>query len=62
MSRFIGRVWQFFHEEEGPTAVEYALILSAIIAVCLLGIQSVGVVARNSLNNSANQISKQMGS
>src|SRR5262249_21026013 len=32
----------FFSEEDGPTAVEYAVMLALIIVVCLLAITSIG--------------------
>ncbi|MGL4461259.1 MAG: Flp family type IVb pilin [Planctomycetia bacterium] len=33
---------QFLREEDGPTAVEYAVLLSLIIVVCLSAIKLVG--------------------
>ena len=32
----------FFSEEDGPTAVEYAVMLALIIVVCLVAITSIG--------------------
>jgi pilus assembly protein Flp/PilA len=36
------QVVAFYHEEDGPTAVEYAVMLALIIVVCLLAITSIG--------------------
>ncbi|MCA9072457.1 MAG: Flp family type IVb pilin [Planctomycetaceae bacterium] len=36
------RLKRFLKSEEGPTAVEYAIMLAMIVLVCLLAIQAVG--------------------
>jgi pilus assembly protein Flp/PilA len=33
---------RFLHEEDGPTAVEYAVMLALIIVVCIVAIGSLG--------------------
>ena len=33
---------RFLKEEDGPTAVEYAVMLALIVVVCLVAIKSVG--------------------
>ena len=38
-------VLRFLTSEDGPTAVEYAVMLGLIVVVCLLAIQSVGTKA-----------------
>jgi pilus assembly protein Flp/PilA len=40
--------------EEGPTAVEYAVMLALIIATCMLAITSLGTSTNNSLTRSGN--------
>lgn len=35
-------VWNFLKSEDGPTAVEYAVMLSLIIIVCVTAIGSLG--------------------
>jgi pilus assembly protein Flp/PilA len=62
MLSLLRNIRNFLNSEDGPTAIEYALILSAILAVCLVAIQSVGTAARNSFNNSATQLSSSVGS
>jgi pilus assembly protein Flp/PilA len=41
-SGFLGGIRRFLASEEGPTAVEYAVMLAFIITVCISAIASVG--------------------
>ena len=41
---------QFLVSDEGPTAVEYAVMLALIVVVCLTAIQAVGTDANNKFN------------
>jgi pilus assembly protein Flp/PilA len=50
------RVQNFLASEEGPTAVEYAVMLSLIIAVCLTAITSIGTKASSVFSKVANSI------
>lgn len=43
-------------DESGPTAVEYAVMLALIIAVCVTAVRAMATSARNSFDNSANAI------
>ena len=43
----------FLENEDGPTAVEYAVMLALIIVVCLTAITSVGTKANSQFNNVA---------
>lgn len=45
MSRFLNRVRDFLRSEDGPTAVEYAVMLALIVIVCLTAIRSIGTNA-----------------
>jgi pilus assembly protein Flp/PilA len=45
MSTLICRVRKFLQSEDGPTAVEYAVMLALIVVVCLTTIQSLGTNA-----------------
>jgi len=40
--KFATRVVEFLKREDGPTAVEYAVMLALIIVVCLTAIAAVG--------------------
>ena len=42
MRRFLHNVVEFMKREDGPTAVEYAVMLSLIIVVCLAAIAVLG--------------------
>lgn len=42
MEKFANNVKQFLVSEDGPTAVEYAVMLALIIVVCLAAIGTVG--------------------
>ena len=47
---------QFLLSEDGPTAVEYAVMLALIIVVCLLAISAVGTAANTTFTNVAASI------
>ena len=42
MKSFMSKVSRFLKSEDGPTAVEYAIMLALIVIVCLTAIQAVG--------------------
>jgi pilus assembly protein Flp/PilA len=56
MQSFIAKLRQFLVSEDGPTAVEYAVMLSLIIVVCLAAITTVGSNASSVFSNVANSI------
>ncbi|MFN9364427.1 MAG: Flp family type IVb pilin [Planctomycetota bacterium] len=45
MQNFVSKVSRFLKSEDGPTAVEYAIMLALIVVVCLTAIQAVGTNA-----------------
>lgn len=45
MKRIADRVIRFLKAEDGPTAVEYAVMLALIIVVCLTAIGTLGTQA-----------------
>ena len=45
MKNFMQKVQRFVKSEDGPTAVEYAIMLALIVIVCLTAIQAVGTNA-----------------
>ncbi|MBW3542198.1 MAG: Flp family type IVb pilin [Planctomycetes bacterium] len=45
MMNFVKSVKRFLKSEDGPTAVEYAVMLALIVIVCLAAIQAVGTNA-----------------
>lgn len=51
MHALIARVQSFLRSEDGPTAVEYAVMLALIVVVCLTTIQAVGTNANATFSN-----------
>ena len=49
-------VQRFLAAEDGPTAVEYAVMLSLIIVVCLAAITTIGSNSSSVFQNTANSI------
>lgn len=56
MLHFAHKVKRFVASEDGPTAVEYAVMLALIIVVCLTAINSLGTNAKTTFNNVAGSI------
>jgi len=50
------KVHRFLVSDDGPTAVEYAVMLALIVIVCLAAIQAIGNNAANTFNNIANEL------
>jgi pilus assembly protein Flp/PilA len=48
MNRLLFSAKRFLASEDGPTAVEYAVMLALIIVVCILAITQLGQTANNS--------------
>jgi pilus assembly protein Flp/PilA len=49
-------------EEDGPTAVEYAVMLALIVAVCLGSVNMLATQTAASFDNSATELSSVLGS
>ena len=47
LSRLALNVVRFLKSEDGPTAVEYAVMLALIIVVCIAAITTLGLNANN---------------
>jgi pilus assembly protein Flp/PilA len=45
MKNFASSIKNFLVSEDGPTAVEYAVMLALIVIVCLTAIQAIGTNA-----------------
>ena len=57
MTNFLRHTRQFLVNEDGPTAVEYAVMLALIIVVCLVSIQLIGTNANATFDSVANKLS-----
>jgi pilus assembly protein Flp/PilA len=56
MLRFLAITKRFLVSEEGPTAVEYAVMLALIIVVCLTAIRAVGTNAKTTFTTVSAQL------
>jgi pilus assembly protein Flp/PilA len=56
MKSFALSVRRFLKSEDGPTAVEYAVMLALIIIVCLTAITAIGTKASTTFSNVAASI------
>ena len=56
MKNFANKVTRFLKSEDGPTAVEYAIMLALIVIVCLTAIQAIGTNAKSAFNDIAEDL------
>ena len=56
MKKMFEKAQRFLLSEDGPTAVEYAVMLALIVIVCLTAITSVGNNASAMFTNVAGQL------
>ncbi len=57
MKKFYNSVKKFLKSEDGPTAVEYAVMLALIIVVCLAAITTLGQNANSTFEGVGSAIS-----
>jgi len=56
MKALLVRVNRFLASEDGPTAVEYAVMLALIVVVCLTTIQSLGSNANSTFSSVSDKL------
>jgi pilus assembly protein Flp/PilA len=56
MRKFAQSVVNFVKREDGPTAVEYAVMLALIIVVCITAITAIGTNANKTFYNVASNL------
>jgi len=56
MNQFLNGVKNFLVAEDGPTAVEYAVMLALIIVVCIAAITTLGQNANSTFTSVGNTI------
>ena len=56
MKNFALKVQRFLKSEDGPTAVEYAIMLALIVIVCLTAIQAIGTNANSAFEEIASDL------
>jgi pilus assembly protein Flp/PilA len=54
MRKFAARLVNFVRGEDGPTAVEYAVMLALIIVVCITAISTLGSNTNGTFNTVGN--------
>ena len=59
MKNFAMKLKRFLKSEDGPTAVEYAVMLSLIIVVCLTAISQIGTRANQTFEAVSEKIGPQ---
>ena len=62
MTKVAERLWNFLKQEDGPTAVEYAVMLALIIVVCIAAITTLGTNANQTFSSVGNTIGSTSGS
>jgi pilus assembly protein Flp/PilA len=55
-NNLMNKVSRFLKSEDGPTAVEYAVMLALIVIVCLVSIQEIGTNANATFDSIADQL------
>ena len=58
MRQFAQHLVTFLKNEDGPTAVEYAVMLALIIVVCITAITALGSNANNTFSYVGTQVGK----
>jgi len=56
MSKFTQALVSFLKNEDGPTAVEYAVMLALIIVVCITAVATLGSNAANTFTTVGQQV------
>jgi pilus assembly protein Flp/PilA len=56
MKKFTQAVVNFMKREDGPTAVEYAVMLALIVVVCIAAITALGTNANKTFTSVSNTI------
>jgi pilus assembly protein Flp/PilA len=57
MKNFAESIRRFLVSEDGPTSVEYAIMMALIILVCLTAIQGIGTNASSKFQQAADGLS-----
>ncbi len=56
LKSFASSLVRFLNDDDGPTAVEYAVMLALIIVVCITAITTLGTNAQNTFSYVGTQI------
>jgi pilus assembly protein Flp/PilA len=58
MRSFASKVWDLFRAEDGPTAVEYAILLALVLLAVLAGVATFGEATNGCFERSRDEINK----
>lgn len=58
MKNFMNKVDRFLKSEDGPTAVEYAVMLALIVVVCLTAVTAIGNNAKSTFEKVSTELGK----
>lgn len=61
MSKTLGKIRRFLAEEDGPTAIEYMVMISVIFIACLVAINTIGKITKGSYDQSSQSIKTAFG-
>ena len=56
MKNWVAKIKNFLASEDGPTAVEYAVMLALIVVVCIAAISTLGSNASNTFSYVGNKV------
>lgn len=59
MKKFAQSIVNFVKDENGPTAVEYAVMLALIIVICIVAVRALGQQAASTFSNVTSQMPTQ---
>jgi pilus assembly protein Flp/PilA len=57
MNRMIAKVQRFLVSEDGPTAVEYAVMLALIVVACVAVVQNLATQVKTTFNSVSSTMS-----
>jgi len=61
MKRFVSRVRDFLRSQDGPTAVEYAVMLALIVMLAIVTITTLGTSVKGAFANVNTEMAKAPG-
>ena len=61
MRKYIDSVKKFLKSEDGPTAVEYAVMVALIIIVCIASVDALGDQVNSTFGNIENELTTRTG-
>jgi len=57
MKPFAAKCWKFIQSEDGPTAVEYAVMLALIVVACVAVVQNLATQVKSTVNSVSSTMS-----